>query len=190
MSCIIIDSSASLQKFREYLEGSNLITKLQAKHDLLQRTLGEGKYHTINWEVFPRLYNESTEMPKIHRKKIQNLKLNCWVNIDVIFICHSLGAVVSVHTVNCFYFFNTYCFPLHRCLDKLLYLATELLNEKSYVWKESNTVSTVWFKSCGKCTASTSYQFLLTWGFFKTWGRVIFLKHTELSRMHPIQWTH
>ncbi|KAL8221454.1 UNVERIFIED_CONTAM: SLIT-ROBO Rho GTPase-activating protein 1 [Gekko kuhli] len=28
-------------KFREYLEGSNLITKLQAKHDLLQRTLGE-----------------------------------------------------------------------------------------------------------------------------------------------------
>uniref|UniRef100_A0A8C5KEU2 SLIT-ROBO Rho GTPase-activating protein 1 n=1 Tax=Jaculus jaculus TaxID=51337 RepID=A0A8C5KEU2_JACJA len=29
-------------KLREYLEGSNLITKLQAKHDLLQRTLGEG----------------------------------------------------------------------------------------------------------------------------------------------------
>ncbi|KAM7055648.1 SLIT-ROBO Rho GTPase-activating protein 1 isoform 3-T3 [Acridotheres tristis] len=29
-------------KFREYLEGSNLITKLQAKHDLLKRTLGEG----------------------------------------------------------------------------------------------------------------------------------------------------
>uniref|UniRef100_A0A8B9RQ50 SLIT-ROBO Rho GTPase activating protein 1 n=1 Tax=Accipiter nisus TaxID=211598 RepID=A0A8B9RQ50_9AVES len=30
-------------KFREYLEGSNLITKLQAKHDLLQRTLGEAQ---------------------------------------------------------------------------------------------------------------------------------------------------
>nr|XP_020736399.1 SLIT-ROBO Rho GTPase-activating protein 1 isoform X2 [Odocoileus virginianus texanus] len=29
-------------KLREYLEGSNLITKLQAKHDLLRRTLGEG----------------------------------------------------------------------------------------------------------------------------------------------------
>nr|XP_042710170.1 SLIT-ROBO Rho GTPase-activating protein 1 isoform X4 [Chrysemys picta bellii] len=28
-------------KFREFLEGSNLITKLQAKHDLLHRTLGE-----------------------------------------------------------------------------------------------------------------------------------------------------
>lgn len=31
-----------LQKFREYLEGSNLITKLQAKHDLLKRALADG----------------------------------------------------------------------------------------------------------------------------------------------------
>uniref|UniRef100_A0A665W2V3 SLIT-ROBO Rho GTPase-activating protein 1 n=1 Tax=Echeneis naucrates TaxID=173247 RepID=A0A665W2V3_ECHNA len=30
-------------KFREFLEGSNLISKLQAKHDLLKRTLGEGR---------------------------------------------------------------------------------------------------------------------------------------------------
>ncbi|XP_041072207.1 SLIT-ROBO Rho GTPase-activating protein 1 isoform X2 [Carcharodon carcharias] len=30
-------------KFKEYLEGSNLIMKLQAKHDLLLRTLGEGQ---------------------------------------------------------------------------------------------------------------------------------------------------
>ncbi|KAL0606681.1 UPF0764 protein C16orf89 [Plecturocebus cupreus] len=29
------------QKMKEYLEGRNLITKLQAKHDLLQKTLGE-----------------------------------------------------------------------------------------------------------------------------------------------------
>ncbi|KAM9754931.1 SLIT-ROBO Rho GTPase-activating protein 1 isoform 4-T4 [Menidia menidia] len=29
-------------KFREFLDGSNLISKLQAKHDLLKRTLGEG----------------------------------------------------------------------------------------------------------------------------------------------------
>jgi len=39
LSCLSIVSS---QKFREYLEGSNLITKLQAKHDLLKRTLGDG----------------------------------------------------------------------------------------------------------------------------------------------------
>uniref|UniRef100_A0A8D2KWQ2 SLIT-ROBO Rho GTPase-activating protein 1 n=1 Tax=Varanus komodoensis TaxID=61221 RepID=A0A8D2KWQ2_VARKO len=30
-------------KLKEYLEGRNLITKLQAKHDLLQKTLGESK---------------------------------------------------------------------------------------------------------------------------------------------------
>ncbi|XP_078273376.1 SLIT-ROBO Rho GTPase-activating protein 1-like isoform X3 [Rhinoraja longicauda] len=30
-------------KFKEYLEGSNLIMKLQAKHDLLHHTLGEGQ---------------------------------------------------------------------------------------------------------------------------------------------------
>ncbi|XP_013872001.1 SLIT-ROBO Rho GTPase-activating protein 1 isoform X5 [Austrofundulus limnaeus] len=29
-------------KFREFLEGSNLISKLQAKHDLLKKTLGDG----------------------------------------------------------------------------------------------------------------------------------------------------
>lgn len=29
---------------KEYLEGRNLITKLQAKHDLLQKTLGESEY--------------------------------------------------------------------------------------------------------------------------------------------------
>uniref|UniRef100_A0A452HKB7 SLIT-ROBO Rho GTPase-activating protein 2 n=1 Tax=Gopherus agassizii TaxID=38772 RepID=A0A452HKB7_9SAUR len=33
-------------KMKEYLEGRNLITKLQAKHDLLQKTLGESKSGT------------------------------------------------------------------------------------------------------------------------------------------------
>ncbi|KAJ7404070.1 SLIT-ROBO Rho GTPase-activating protein 2 [Willisornis vidua] len=32
-------------KMKEYLEGRNLITKLQAKHDLLQKTLGESLQH-------------------------------------------------------------------------------------------------------------------------------------------------
>ncbi|KAM4748423.1 SLIT-ROBO Rho GTPase-activating protein 1 isoform 5-T5 [Rhinophrynus dorsalis] len=41
-------------KFREHLEGSNLITKLQAKHDLLQRTLGEGKGHRTEYMTTSR----------------------------------------------------------------------------------------------------------------------------------------
>lgn len=126
--CIVIDSSAFLQKFREYLEGSNLITKLQAKHDLLQRTLGEGKYHAINWKVIPDYTVNLLKCQRYTGKRIQNLKLNCPVNIDLIFTNHSFGAVVRVYTVNWFYFLNTYLLPLHRCLDKLLFLATELLN--------------------------------------------------------------
>ncbi|XP_056430256.1 SLIT-ROBO Rho GTPase-activating protein 1 isoform X2 [Hyla sarda] len=41
-------------KFREHLEGSNLITKLQAKHDLLQRTLGEGKGYRAEYMTTSR----------------------------------------------------------------------------------------------------------------------------------------
>uniref|UniRef100_A0A665VVJ8 SLIT-ROBO Rho GTPase activating protein 3 n=1 Tax=Echeneis naucrates TaxID=173247 RepID=A0A665VVJ8_ECHNA len=35
-------------KFKEYLNGSNLIIKLQAKHDLLKQTLGEGKVFSLH----------------------------------------------------------------------------------------------------------------------------------------------
>uniref|UniRef100_A0A8D3CGB3 SLIT-ROBO Rho GTPase activating protein 3 n=1 Tax=Scophthalmus maximus TaxID=52904 RepID=A0A8D3CGB3_SCOMX len=35
-------------KYKEYLNGSNLIVKLQAKHDLLKQTLGEGKILCIS----------------------------------------------------------------------------------------------------------------------------------------------
>uniref|UniRef100_A0A8C6WYU2 SLIT-ROBO Rho GTPase-activating protein 1 n=1 Tax=Neogobius melanostomus TaxID=47308 RepID=A0A8C6WYU2_9GOBI len=34
-------------KYKEYLNGSNLIVKLQAKHDLLKQTLGEGECYII-----------------------------------------------------------------------------------------------------------------------------------------------
>ncbi|KFW04545.1 SLIT-ROBO Rho GTPase-activating protein 2, partial [Fulmarus glacialis] len=40
-------------KMKEYLEGRNLITKLQAKHDLLQKTLGEKDYLDFSVLFFP-----------------------------------------------------------------------------------------------------------------------------------------
>ncbi|KAM9481373.1 SLIT-ROBO Rho GTPase-activating protein 1 isoform 4-T4 [Clarias gariepinus] len=43
-------------KFREFLEGSNLIAKLQAKHDLVKRALGEGhraEYMTTRPPILP-----------------------------------------------------------------------------------------------------------------------------------------
>lgn len=39
----ILCSVSDPQKFREYLEGSNLISKLQAKHDILKKALAEGE---------------------------------------------------------------------------------------------------------------------------------------------------
>uniref|UniRef100_A0A8D2NRM3 SLIT-ROBO Rho GTPase-activating protein 2 n=1 Tax=Zosterops lateralis melanops TaxID=1220523 RepID=A0A8D2NRM3_ZOSLA len=42
-------------KMKEYLEGRNLITKLQAKHDLLQKTLGESEC------VSPALLSDSSQ---------------------------------------------------------------------------------------------------------------------------------
>uniref|UniRef100_A0A3Q3BFL6 SLIT-ROBO Rho GTPase-activating protein 3 n=1 Tax=Kryptolebias marmoratus TaxID=37003 RepID=A0A3Q3BFL6_KRYMA len=40
-------------KFKEYLNGSNLIIKLQAKHDLLKQTLGEGRVSQTVVFLFP-----------------------------------------------------------------------------------------------------------------------------------------
>ncbi|NWY49343.1 SRGP2 protein, partial [Chionis minor] len=42
-------------KMKEYLEGRNLITKLQAKHDLLQKTLGESESGTRSAPLLARL---------------------------------------------------------------------------------------------------------------------------------------
>lgn len=134
---VVTDWSASLQKFREYLEGSNLITKLQAKHDLLQRTLGEGKYHTINWKVVPDYTMNPLKCQRYAGKKLQNVKFNSPISLDLGCTSHCFGIVLRVHTINCFYFFNRYLFPLYRHLGKWLYLEMELLNEKSRVWKES-----------------------------------------------------
>uniref|UniRef100_A0A6Q2ZH90 SLIT-ROBO Rho GTPase activating protein 3 n=1 Tax=Esox lucius TaxID=8010 RepID=A0A6Q2ZH90_ESOLU len=39
-------------KFKEYLNGSNLIVKLQAKHDLLKQTLGEGEDNLLHYGYF------------------------------------------------------------------------------------------------------------------------------------------
>ena len=41
--CVLTLMTCVLQKLKEFLEGRNLITKLEAKHDLIQKTLGESK---------------------------------------------------------------------------------------------------------------------------------------------------
>uniref|UniRef100_A0A8C4HVB9 SLIT-ROBO Rho GTPase-activating protein 1 n=1 Tax=Dicentrarchus labrax TaxID=13489 RepID=A0A8C4HVB9_DICLA len=58
-------------KFREFLEGSNLISKLQAKHDLLKRTLGEG---TVTIPVL--LFSDSGQaIPRVVESCIRYINL-------------------------------------------------------------------------------------------------------------------
>ncbi|NXM57667.1 SRGP2 protein, partial [Illadopsis cleaveri] len=58
-------------KMKEYLEGRNLITKLQAKHDLLQKTLGERAGPAPSWAVSgaeldsPQLVDSSQAIPLV-----------------------------------------------------------------------------------------------------------------------------
>lgn len=42
---------------KEYLEGRNLITKLQAKHDLLQKTLGESESEPVAYSISVTLWD-------------------------------------------------------------------------------------------------------------------------------------
>uniref|UniRef100_A0AAY4BNT4 F-BAR domain-containing protein n=1 Tax=Denticeps clupeoides TaxID=299321 RepID=A0AAY4BNT4_9TELE len=58
-------------KFKEYLNGSNLIIKLQAKHDLLKQTLGEGER-----AEYPPLYPPKPQkLRKPRPRSIYNHKL-------------------------------------------------------------------------------------------------------------------
>uniref|UniRef100_A0A8C8BN72 SLIT-ROBO Rho GTPase-activating protein 1 n=1 Tax=Otus sunia TaxID=257818 RepID=A0A8C8BN72_9STRI len=58
-------------KFKEYLNGSNLITKLQAKHDLLKQTLGEGD----NILLFPFMKDSGQAIPLVVESCIRYINL-------------------------------------------------------------------------------------------------------------------
>ncbi|XP_035765801.1 SLIT-ROBO Rho GTPase-activating protein 1 [Neolamprologus brichardi] len=63
-------------KFREFLEGSNLISKLQAKHDLLKRALGEGhraEYMTTRHPNGP--YRTLTGTRRARPRSVFNVRL-------------------------------------------------------------------------------------------------------------------
>ncbi|XP_057693114.1 SLIT-ROBO Rho GTPase-activating protein 1 isoform X6 [Corythoichthys intestinalis] len=63
-------------KFREFLEGSNLISKLQAKHDLLKRTLGEGHRADYMTTRHPNgLFKTHTGTRRARPRSVFNVKL-------------------------------------------------------------------------------------------------------------------
>uniref|UniRef100_A0A803VT82 SLIT-ROBO Rho GTPase activating protein 1 n=1 Tax=Ficedula albicollis TaxID=59894 RepID=A0A803VT82_FICAL len=92
-------------KFREYLEGSNLITKLQAKHDLLQRTLGEGhraEYMTTRPPNLP-------PKPQKHRKPRPRSQCSAKLfNGDLESFIKDSGQVIPLIVESCIRFINLY----------------------------------------------------------------------------------
>ncbi|KAM4740316.1 SLIT-ROBO Rho GTPase-activating protein 3 isoform 1-T1 [Anableps anableps] len=62
-------------KFKEYLNGSNLIIKLQAKHDLLKQTLGEGERAECGTTRPPTLPPKPQKMRKPRPRSMFNHKL-------------------------------------------------------------------------------------------------------------------
>uniref|UniRef100_A0AAY4CM97 SLIT-ROBO Rho GTPase-activating protein 3 n=1 Tax=Denticeps clupeoides TaxID=299321 RepID=A0AAY4CM97_9TELE len=62
-------------KFKEYLNGSNLIIKLQAKHDLLKQTLGEGEERLEFPALPPTLPPKPQKLRKPRPRSIYNHKL-------------------------------------------------------------------------------------------------------------------
>uniref|UniRef100_A0AAX7SYL2 SLIT-ROBO Rho GTPase-activating protein 1 n=1 Tax=Astatotilapia calliptera TaxID=8154 RepID=A0AAX7SYL2_ASTCA len=65
-------------KFREFLEGSNLISKLQAKHDLLKRALGEGTFTTLYLPLDSSLYctcDSGQAIPRVVESCIRYINL-------------------------------------------------------------------------------------------------------------------
>ncbi|KAF4079176.1 hypothetical protein AMELA_G00189990 [Ameiurus melas] len=62
-------------KFKEYLNGSNLIIKLQAKHDLLKQTLGEGERAECGTTRPPTLPPKPQKLRKPRPRSVYNHKL-------------------------------------------------------------------------------------------------------------------
>uniref|UniRef100_A0A8C9YGT7 SLIT-ROBO Rho GTPase-activating protein 1 n=1 Tax=Sander lucioperca TaxID=283035 RepID=A0A8C9YGT7_SANLU len=65
-------------KFREFLEGSNLISKLQAKHDLLKRTLGEGTVTTpLPLYLYRLMINQLCALPSSTIPRVVESCIRC-----------------------------------------------------------------------------------------------------------------
>uniref|UniRef100_A0A7N8YGE0 SLIT-ROBO Rho GTPase activating protein 3 n=1 Tax=Mastacembelus armatus TaxID=205130 RepID=A0A7N8YGE0_9TELE len=62
-------------KFKEYLNGSNLIIKLQAKHDLLKQTLGEGKESEGRRNARTRIQDSGQPIPLVVESCIRYINL-------------------------------------------------------------------------------------------------------------------
>uniref|UniRef100_A0A8D3EFA4 SLIT-ROBO Rho GTPase activating protein 3 n=1 Tax=Scophthalmus maximus TaxID=52904 RepID=A0A8D3EFA4_SCOMX len=91
-------------KYKEYLNGSNLIVKLQAKHDLLKQTLGEGKILCISG-VPPTLPPKPQRMRKSRPRSVFYHKL---FNGNMEAFIQDSGQPIPVVVESCIRYINLY----------------------------------------------------------------------------------
>uniref|UniRef100_A0A8C8BUC8 SLIT-ROBO Rho GTPase activating protein 3 n=1 Tax=Oncorhynchus tshawytscha TaxID=74940 RepID=A0A8C8BUC8_ONCTS len=92
-------------KFKEYLNGSNLIVKLQAKHDLLKQTLGEGENNSHVTMLPPTLPPKPGRMRKPRPHSIFNHKL---FNGNMEAFIKDSGQAIPVVVESCVRYINLY----------------------------------------------------------------------------------
>ncbi|XP_058883503.1 SLIT-ROBO Rho GTPase-activating protein 1 isoform X2 [Acipenser ruthenus] len=92
-------------KFKEFLEGSNLITKLQAKHDLLKRTLGEGYRAEYMTTRPPNVPPKPQKQRKPRPRSLFNAKL---FNGNLESFVKDSGQVIPRVVESCIRFINLY----------------------------------------------------------------------------------
>ncbi|XP_062324606.1 SLIT-ROBO Rho GTPase-activating protein 3-like isoform X1 [Osmerus eperlanus] len=92
-------------KFKEYLNGSNLIIKLQAKHDLLKQTLGEGERAEFGTTRPPTLPPKPLRMPKSRPRSLFNRKL---FNGNMEAFIKDTGQAIPVVVESCVRYINLY----------------------------------------------------------------------------------
>ncbi|XP_029008085.1 SLIT-ROBO Rho GTPase-activating protein 3-like isoform X2 [Betta splendens] len=92
-------------KYKEYINGSNLIIKLQAKHDLLKQTLGEGDRAEYGTTRPPILPPKPQRMRKARPRSIYNSKL---FNGNMEAFIQDSGQPIPVVVESCIRYINLY----------------------------------------------------------------------------------
>ncbi|KAM4582091.1 SLIT-ROBO Rho GTPase-activating protein 3-like isoform 2-T2 [Fundulus diaphanus] len=92
-------------KYKEYLNGSNLIIKLQAKHDLLKQTLGEGERAEYGTTRPPTLPPKPQRMRKCRPRSVFNRKL---FNGNMEAFIQDSGQPIPVVVESCIRYINLY----------------------------------------------------------------------------------
>ncbi|KAG9468884.1 hypothetical protein GDO78_021751 [Eleutherodactylus coqui] len=92
-------------KFKEYLNGSNLITKLQAKHDLLKQALGEGERAHYGTTRPPSLPPKPQKMRKPRPRSLYNHML---FNGNMEQFIQDSGQAIPLVVESCIRYINLY----------------------------------------------------------------------------------